>query len=468
MTLKDEIFNRIENGRCEVLGLGISNLPLCRWLIEKGAEVVGRDMKKAEEITAASELSNLGVTLVTGEDYLADIGGDIPEKTVIFRAPGMRPDMEQIANAVKKGALLTSEMELFLELTPATVLGITGSDGKTTTTTLVGKILEEEFSGTDRRVYVGGNIGQPLLPIVEEMKASDFAVVELSSFQLMTVKKSPSRAIITNITPNHLNWHTDMEEYDTAKRNVYSFAPCEKVILNAENERTAKAGAEAKIPVAYFSSKRELAGETAFLRDGAIIYSDGEREEKVLDTESIAIPGMHNVENYMAAILLTRPFVSVKSVRKVAESFAGVEHRCEFFCERGGVRYYNSSIDSTPTRTAAALSNFKTKPIVICGGRDKNTDFAPLAKTLCDKAKAVVLTGEAMGKIKTALLEYPEFEGSGLAVAEEPDFEKAALLASKMAKTGDLVILSPACTSFDAFKNFEERGKKFKEIIKNI
>ncbi len=459
--------SRIENGVCEVLGLGISNLPLCRWLVNKGATVIGRDMKNADDIPSKKELEALGVTLITGEKYLDRLGGDSPEKTVIFRAPGMRPDIKEIAYAVSRGALLTSEMELFFELTPATVIGITGSDGKTTTTTLVGKILEEENKNGEHKVYVGGNIGQPLLPVVEQMKKGDFAVVELSSFQLMTMKRSPQRAIITNITPNHLNWHTDMEEYDRAKRNVYLHG-CELVVLNFENERTKAAGESTHIPVSYFSSKRELKGKSAFIRDSAIVCSDGENEERIVDIEDIAVPGMHNVENYMAAILVTRGFASADSVRRVAKSFTGVEHRCEFFFEKDGVKYYNSSIDSSPTRTAAALSNFKAKPIVICGGRDKNTDFAPLAKTLCERAKAVVLTGEAMRKIKDSLILCPEYENSRLVIIEEPDFVSAAMRAAEYAERGDSVILSPACTSFDAFKNFEERGKKFKEIIKGL
>ena len=269
MNFKEEILSRIENGICEVIGLGVSNLPLCRWLIGKGAKVIGRDIKDESKIPCASELCGLGVTLVTGEGYLSGLGKKDPEHTVIFRAPGMRPDIKEIADAVLCGALLTSEMELFFELAKAPVIGITGSDGKTTTTTLIGKMLEEEFKGTQRKVYVGGNIGRPLLPIVEEMTENDISVVELSSFQLMTMKRSPHRAVITNITPNHLNWHTDMEEYAEAKRNICNFAPCERVVLNAENGRTAAIADELKIHTARFSSKRMPKGEAAYICDGA-------------------------------------------------------------------------------------------------------------------------------------------------------------------------------------------------------
>ena len=467
--IKDEIFNRIENGVCEVLGLGISNMPLCRWLCSKGATVIGRDMKPISEIPGADELALLGVKIVSGEGYLEGIGGDQPQKAVIFRAPGIRPDVEGIKKATERGALLTSEMELFLELTPTKVFGITGSDGKTTTTTLVGEILKEQarLDGASHRVYVGGNIGTPLLPLVGEMTENDIAVVELSSFQLMTAKKSPNRALITNITENHLNWHRGMSEYEQAKKNIYANKPCERVVLNFENECTARLAKTADIETDLFSSKRVLE-KGAFILDGAIVCADGNGIEKIVALDEIVLPGMHNVENYMAAILLTRGYASAEAVRRVASSFAGVEHRCELFAEKGGIKFYNSSIDSTPTRTAAALSNFKTKPIVICGGRDKNTDFAPLAKTLCEKARAVVLTGEAANKIKIALLAHEGLAESGLVIMERPDFRDAVLAALECAKEGDSVILSPACTSFDAFRNFEERGRKFKEIIKEI
>ena len=450
--------SRIKNGTCEVLGLGISNFPLCRFLAERGAKITGRDMKPEKDIVGVDELRSLGIELVTGDGYMENLGGDDPENAVIFRAPGIRPDVAPIAEAVAKGAILTSEMELFFELAKTPIIGITGSDGKTTTTTLIGKILEKEFENTNRRVYVGGNIGTPLLPLVEKMTENDVAVVELSSFQLMTMKKSPRRAVITNITPNHLNWHTDMAEYERSKVNICRYEPCTLAVLNAENERTAGLSEKLDISVSRFSSRSEEAD--AYIKDGAI-FTYGRR---VVDIADIVIPGMHNVENYMAAILATRGLASDESVRAVATTFTGVEHRCEFVREIGGVRFYNSSIDSTPTRTAAALSNFKKKPIVIIGGQDKSTDAAPLAKTLSEHAKAVVLTGSSVAreKVKSAL------SGTGLPVTEKPDFTEAVLTAAKIAEPGDTVILSPAFTSFDAFRNFEERGKKFKEIINSL
>ncbi len=471
MKLKEEIYSRLEHGKCDVLGLGISNLPLIRLLCRMGASVTARDMKTEEQLgEIADEMKSLGVTLVTGENYLESIEGDI-----IFRAPGIRPDLPQIKSATDRGALLTSEMEFFLEITPATVLGITGSDGKTTTTTLTSKILTQELSRTGKgRVWVGGNIGTPLLDKADKMTENDFAVVELSSFQLQTMTRSPFRAIVTNLTPNHLNWHTGMEEYTQAKCNIFSHAPVSHVTFNAENEITYALAKESKIPVTLFSSSAQNYAETVkgidgacavFVRDGVIYFSDGVTEEEVIKVSEIKLPGRHNVENYMAAISITRPYVSNESVRQVARTFGGVEHRLEFVRELDGVKYYNSSIDSSPTRTAAALSALTETPIVICGGYDKNIPFEPLADALIERAKAVVLTGATAQKIKSAL---EAADARGLKIAYEPDFKGAVEAAKNMAVSGDTVLLSPACASFDAFKNFEERGNVFKNIVNSF
>ena len=471
MKLREEIYRRLEQGKCDVLGIGISNLPLIRLLCKMGASVTARDMKSEEQLgDIAAELKGLGVALVTGKDYLENIEGDI-----VFRAPGIRPDLPQIKAATDRGALLTSEMEFFLEITPATVLGITGSDGKTTTTTLTSKILAQELSQKGvGRVWVGGNIGTPLLDQADKMTENDFAVVELSSFQLQTMTRSPYRAIVTNLTPNHLNWHTGMEEYTQAKCNIFSHEPISHVTFNAENEITYELAKESKIPVTLFSSLAKSHAETVkgidgacavYERDGIIYFSDGAIEEEIIKVSDIKLPGRHNVENYMAAISITRPYVSRESVLEIARTFGGVEHRLEFVRELDGVKYYNSSIDSSPTRTAAALSALREKPIVICGGYDKNIPFEPLADALIERAKAVVLTGATAQKIKAAL---DKAEVGDLRIVFEPDFKGAVEAAKNMAESGDTVLLSPACASFDAFKNFEERGNTFKNIVNSF
>jgi len=472
MTQENSILRRIASGETTVLGLGISNLPLIDFLLARGARLTARDKKAKEQIPGADALEAKGVRLITGENYLEGEWGD-----VIFRSPGIRPDLPQIAAAVERGALLTSEMELFFALTPATVIGITGSDGKTTTTTLIYRLLEAEAerSESGAKVWVGGNIGMPLLPHVEEMCARDYAVVELSSFQLQTMRQSPHRAVITNLAPNHLNWHTDMDEYVAAKCNICRHTPVRQLVTNACNPITAEIARNSDLDVTLFTAYREhydevvpeyMRARTAalYLRDGIIFYSTGKVETPVLAAEDILLPGVHNIENYMAAIAATWGMVSGDAILALARSFGGVEHRLEFVRELNGVRYYNGSIDSSPSRTAAALSALPGKPIVICGGSDKHVSFEPLAESLLTRAGGVVLNGETAEKIKAALLAHPRWDGT-LPLVECPRLAEAVDAARAMAKEGDIVLLSPACASFDQFANFEERGNTFKRIV---
>ncbi|MCL2518876.1 MAG: Mur ligase family protein [Oscillospiraceae bacterium] len=397
-----------------VVGIGVSNLPLIDFLLAHGAIVTARDIKH-------KELPN--VKTICGEGYLDNI-----TEEYIFRSPGVHPN--KFADAVRNGAVLTSEMELFFELCPAKIIGVTGSDGKTTTTTIISKLIEAQFG----HVYLGGNIGKPLLPEVEKMASEDYAVVELSSFQLMTMKKSPEIAVVTNISPNHLDYHKDMDEYINAKKNIYLHG-CKRLVLNYNLREIMN-----EIPAVYFNTG----------------------EEFNLD---ILLPGRYNLENYMAAEAATRGICDFENLLKVAKTFGGTENRCEFVREMNGVKYYNSSIDSTPSRTAATLSAFERKVIIICGGSDKHISFDPLVETLCDKAKTVVLTGQTAPAIKTALIK----SGKNLPLLiEESNFDEAVLKAIDCADPGDIVILSPACASFDAFPNFEARGNRFKEIVKNL
>ena len=442
-----------ENVTCAVLGIGISNTPLIKYLLANGAKVTARDKKKFEDLPA--EIRALSdVKFVCGDDYLENI-----TEEVIFRAPGIRFDKPQIAAAVANGSVLTSEMQLFFELCPAKIIGITGSDGKTTTTTLTYKALAAQY-GEDK-VFLGGNIGAPLLPKLPEMDENSFAVVELSSFQLHTMTRSPSVSVITNLSPNHLDYHTDMAEYIDAKKNIYRHqSPGSRLIVNASNEITAACVGDEN----EGCECRTFCGDFVYEKDG-VIYKNG---AAVLSTDDILLPGHHNVENYMAVIAALDGIVEDDVIRQLAKTFGGVEHRCELVREKDGVRYYNSSIDSSPTRTTAALSSFKEKVIIICGGYDKQIPFEPLAIPLCEHAKKVVLTGATAEKIKSALLSEAAGRSDIPEIVMEPCFDDAVRTASALATSGDTVILSPACASFDAFKNFEERGKRFKNIVNNL
>ncbi len=467
--------NKFENKKCDVLGFGTSNRPLVDLLVSLGAKVAVHDKNESilnEEGTKALLARN--VKFVLGEKYLDGIYGDY-----IFRSPGIRNDIPQIKGAIENGARLTSETELFFEVCPCKIIGITGSDGKTTTTTVTHLLIDTEMQKKHNgKAYVGGNIGKPLLPLVNEMEENDCAVIELSSFQLQTFKTSPGRALITNITPNHLDWHTGMDEYVSAKKNICSQGFPELLVVNAENEITKKIADELSLPTVYFSSKKNSFADIvpkekknckAIYECGGVIYiDDGEERKEIIKASDILLPGRHNLENYMAAIALTLGMVSNETILSVAKSFRGVAHRLELVREHNGVRYYNSSIDSSPTRTEAAVKALDKAPIIICGGYDKNIPFDTLARLLCTSVKSVVLTGATARKIYDEILKCEEYKTSRVAIEITPSFDEAVKIASEQAKNGDIVLLSPACASFDAFKNFEERGNHFKELVNNL
>ncbi len=504
---KHGIYDLIQNGDCVVLGYGVSNRPLVEWLMTHGAaSVTVRDRRTAEDMEASGDIARLkavGAALICGEDYLKGLSGDI-----IFRSPGIRPDLPEITEALERGAVLSSEMELFLALTEACVVAVSGSDGKTTTTTLTSLILETACKRTEKgRVWRGGNIGTPLLPFAEDMTADDFAVVELSSFQLMTMGGGAGihRGALTNITPNHLNWHTDMAEYVTAKTHLLGGETLPAAaVLNARDGNTRLVGEGLTSPVVWFTGARDLPfgylpdvlnparGDVAvYEREGWIVAvtptEDGVTETPILDISRVRIPGRHNIENFMTAIGLccipaggSSAMADPGDVGAVADSFTGVAHRLELIREiprdGGSVRFYNSSIDSSPTRTLAALNAMaemnrkagRRAPIVLCGGQDKHIPFAPLAEGLCRMASRVVVTGEARDQILDALRACPDYRPAELPVTVIPDYRKAMEAACLMAEDGDTVLLSPACTSFDAFRNFEERGEVFRRIVQAL
>ena len=459
-----------------LLGFGVSNVPVAREFISAGmgASVTVRDMKAFDDLgDTAKEFAAAGVKFECGIEPTKCFTCDT-SRAVIFRSPGIRPDAGDLTAALQSGAILTSEVEFFCEHTPARIIAITGSDGKTTTSTLTSLILKEGYKSG--KIYLGGNIGTPLFPLLDEIGENDVCVLELSSFQLMTMESRACHAAVTNITPNHLNWHTDMREYAEAKYNVCGESTA-RLVLNATDsycrELAGKMGTDKILFSAYKDNYADLCGGISakgiFLRDGKIILSDGNVEKILLTASDIKLPGVHNIENYMTAIALTYGLVEDGAAEAVAKTFGGVEHRLEFIREKNGVKYYNSSIDSSPTRTIAALSTFSNKPTLIIGGRGKKTPYDGLARELYIRAGAVILTGETLGEVSDALdavaSEYPD---SYLKIFKEEDFGECVKLSEKITPSGSAVLLSPAATSFDKFKNFAERGEVFKELVRNL
>ncbi len=453
MTLFDEYFTSLRSKRIAVLGLGVSNRPLVKLLLEYGCRVTGCDRtpreKMDEEVLA---LESQGVKLCLGENYLDDVQADI-----VFRTPGMHPANPALEALRSRGAKVTSEMEVFFELCPCPIIAVTGSDGKTTTTTLISEMLKAQ----GYTVWLGGNIGTPLLPLQRQMKESDFAVVELSSFQLMDMTRSPQVAVVTNLAPNHLDVHKDMDEYIQAKVNLFRFQKeSDLLVLNADNAITDDFTGNG-ITQKFSRQGRDCACRV----ENGIIYRN---DEAVLDTKDILIPGVHNIENYMAAILAVQGLVSDETVRQVARNFGGVEHRIELVRIKDGVRYYNDSIASSPTRTIAGLRSFREKVMLIAGGYDKHIPYDVLGPEICGHAKALYLNGATAGLIRQAVENAENYNPEALKIYDCGDFETAVRAAARDAKDGDVVLMSPASAAFDQFKNFMVRGAFFKKLVKEL
>ena len=456
MTYK-EYFSKLNHKKINVIGAGVSNTPLIKMLVKSGAKVTVCD-KKEDLGNLGKELTELGVKLNLGNSYLDRLDGEI-----IFRSPGIRPDIPSFLKAKENGALITSEMEVFFDLCPCKIIAVPGSDGKTTTTTLISELLK----AAGYTVHIGGNIGKPLLPEIADIKEDHIVVLELSSFQLFTIKKSPHIAVITNLEPNHLNWHTDYKEYVDAKKNIMLHQGENDILVtNAANEDSIAVEKEAKGISRTFSRKVNC----LCCLDGDYITYNG---EKILDSRDILLPGVHNIENYMTAICAVYDFINKDIVKKVATTFEGVKHRIEFVREVDGVKYYNDSIASSPSRAIAGLNSFNQKIIMIAGGLDKKVPYDVLGPIICDKVKTLVLLGNgaydaAAPQIKKAVESSEEFKNSGIEIKETSVLKDAVMAAKESAKEGDIVILCPAATSFDMFTNFEQRGNKFKDLVNEL
>lgn len=451
-TAFETYFTSLKEKKIAVLGLGVSNRPLVRLLLEYGCQVIGCDRTPREKLDPeVLELEKLGCKLHVGDSYLDGV-----EAEVLFRTPGMHPGNPAIEALRSRGAMVTSEMEVFFEVCPCHLLAVTGSDGKTTTTTLISEMLK----ASGKTVWLGGNIGTPLLPRVREMKETDYAVVELSSFQLMDMKRSPQRALITNLAPNHLDIHKDMEEYVEAKKNIFRYQD-EKglLVLNADNDYTASFHGNGK--TVFFSRKGNA---HIHLKDN-VICRDG---EAVLPADKILIPGTHNVENYMAAMAMVEGLVPDEVIRHVAETFGGVEHRIELVRVKDGVRFYNDSIASSPSRTIAGLRSFPEKVILIAGGYDKHIPYDVLGPEICAHVKKLFLGGATGEKIRAAVENCSEYNRNTLEIVDCGTFAPAVRAAAAAAKPGDVVLMSPASAAFDQFKNFAVRGEFFKTLVKEL
>ena len=460
-TSAERFFRFVKGKTVAFIGIGTSNLPLIRLFAEKGAKVQALDKKDFESLGQNGALAKeYGAELILGESYLDSINADI-----VFRSPGTPFYRPELVAVRESGRVLTSEMEVFFDLCPCKTIAVTGSDGKTTTTTIISEFLK----AAGKTVHLGGNIGKPLLPEIESVSEDDIAVVELSSFQLISMRKSPDIAVVTNLAPNHLDIHKDMQEYIDSKKNIVlhqnAFA---KAVVNLDNEIANSFSADVRGQLAKFSVKEEVANG-AFLRGTTVCYSDYGKVTEIMDIGDIRIPGMHNVENYFAAISAVWGLVDVDVIVKVAKEFGGVAHRAEFVREYKGVKYYNDSIASSPTRTACGtLSLYDEKIAIIAGGYDKHIPYEPLGPVINDKVKLLILLGDTAPKIEEAVRSAANFDEAAIRIINVTNMEEAVQAAVENTAEGDIVSLSPASASFGLYKNFEERGNHFKSIVNGL
>ena len=457
-----EYLESLQGKKIVVIGAGVSNLPWIELLCGMKYDVTVCD-KRTEETMGElyGKLTGMGAKLQLGETYLEHL----EPCDVIYRTPGLLPLNSYLQAAMAHGVTVTSEMEVFFRLCPCKTIAITGSDGKTTTSTVISELLK----ASGKTVHLGGNIGRPLLCDIPKMSADDVCVLELSSFQLHSMTCKPNVAVVTNVSPNHLDVHPDFEDYKNAKKSVFRLQDAgDRLVVNGDNAITDRFGDEAKSQVYRFSRQKPVQ-RGAYYKDGKIWFTDGKTTRELIDIDEIKIPGMHNVENYMAAYCAVEGLVSDETFRQVARTFGGVEHRLELIRELHGVKYINDSIASSPTRALAGLRSFKPEErlILIVGGHDKHVPFDELAEEICTRCKALFICGETAEKIADAVKHAPGYTENFPMFVNE-DWTENVLAASRFAQPGDTVLLSPACSSFDFFPNFMARGNLFRKIVMEL
>ena len=458
-----EEFERYARGKkVAIIGIGVSNLPLLEYFYDLNARVTIFDSKESNQISveAMQKIEKYGFEFIGGKDSLSRLKGF----DIIFRSPSCMPDRPELVEAVENGAVLTSEIEMVLKLAPCKVIGVTGTEGKTTTTTLINEIVKK----SGRKTYLGGNMGKPIFTKIRNIKPENIIILELSSFQLSDMDISPDISVVTNIYPDHLNVHKSYEEYREPKKNIFKHQSENGiVVLNYDNEFTREFAKEANGKVIFFSSKEKL--DDGFIydkADGTIKYCEDGVRRHIIKKEDIKLRGIHNYENICAAIAATSSIVDVDTQIKAIEEFTGVEHRLEFVRELNNVKWYNDSIGTSPASTIAGLNSFDEDIILLAGGSDKGLDYEEVGKTIARKVRALILTGPTSEKIENATKQA--LNGKSIEIYYTSNMQESVNLAKDIAKAGDVVLLSPASASFDLYKNFEDRGHQFKDCVNSL
>ena len=471
MTPAEKYIESIKGKKVALVGMGVANLPCAKFLAKHGIETYACDKRDKEYIGAekCNELEELGVHFSLGENYL-DI---LPEMDVVFRSHGILPfQNEWIGECIKRGQRVTTEMEVFFEYCPSKIIAVTGSNGKTTTTTLISKMLELQ----GYNVFLGGNIGKALMPELDNITENDIAVVELSSFQLLTMgnmKNKPDVAVVTNIECTHQDHHISLDEYVDAKRNLLIYqSSSQRTVLNADCDYSIGNSVyhdmryDVRGRLYQFSIKHPVeSGAYMDEATGNIFYCENGEKTLVMNKNDIIIPGTHNIENYCTAISAVWGMVDVQNIKKIAQTFGGVEHRIEFVREFKGVKYYNDSIATSPSRVISGLKAFGEKIIVIMGGSDKGNYMTEMVPYILKYVKLLVLNGATADKIYDCIIKFPDYKNSDIKIERKKTLQQAVEYVKENAQSGDIVSLCPACPAFDQFKTFEYRGREYKRLV---
>ncbi len=457
-----EFKQNVKGKKIGLVGIGVSNLPAIEYLHDLGAKITLYD-KNENLLSEYPSLKGMKIKYYLGENYL----NHLEDLDYIFRSPGVRPFYPEIEKAKENGTIITSEIEMLIHLAPCKIFAVTGSDGKTTTTTLISKFLEK----AGYKVWLGGNIGKAIFSKIDEIKKDDIIVLELSSFQLMTLKESPDISVITNISPNHLDYHRSYDEYIDAKANIFKYQKAGNIVVfNADDKMTSRylKNVQRGVQIRYFSLNKKIENGT-YLENNNIV-SNIDKETIIDNIDNVRLVGIHNIANICAAISAVISYTGIKPIIEVIREFNGVEHRMELVKEKNDVKWYNDSIGTSPSRTIAGLKSFNQKIILIAGGYDKNLDYNVMAPYILDKVKILILMGKTASKIEKAVKEEIENRGTKekLDIITLSSMEECVNYANSVALSNDIVVLSPASASFDMYKNFEVRGNHFKELVNNL
>lgn len=450
--------------RILILGAARQGLALARWMTQHGAHVTLSDKRTESELTTSIErLSELPIEWALGGHPV-----ELLDNTdVLCLSGGVPLTLPIVAEAVKRGLLLTNDTQVFMEAVPCRTIGITGSAGKTTTTTLVGRMAKNMYGG---KAFIGGNIGDPLINYVDDMKADDVAILEISSFQLEQMTVSPNLAVVLNITPNHLDRHGTMAAYTAAKARVLDFQDKSDIAVLGRDDTGAWMLRNKVKGRLYTFSLHDLSEglDGAYLHDGLLNLRDGNAYLPLMLRKKVLLRGDHNVSNVLAAFTIGHAAgFTLDAMLEAVEDFHGVEHRLEFVRELHGVHWYNDSIATAPERAMAAVRAFDEPTVLMLGGRDKDLPWEELAALIHERVDHVVLFGEAAEKIEKAVTSSTSWKRTK-SVARCRGLHEAVNKAAEVAESGDVVLLSPGGTSFDEFVDFAERGERFRQWVQEL